>query len=113
VCNRDKKLNELNFRQTASPLSAERDLELLPRSGREDVAQSITRLVNSFYRCRAVCHLHIHQRSNGQFYSMWEIELYSGNDPKWLARHKKALVKHVQDNFGCYWVMDIKIIGAK
>ena len=113
VCNRDKKLNELNFRQTASPLPAERDLELLPRSGREDVAQSITRLVNSFYRCRAVCHLHIHQRSNGQFYSMWEIELYSGNDPKWLARHKKALVKHVQDNFGCYWVTDIKIVGAK
>ena len=54
---------------------------------------------------RAVCHLHIHQRSNGQFYSMWEIELYSGNDPKWLARHKKALVKHVQDNFGCYWLL--------
>ncbi len=54
VCNRDKKLNELNFRQTASPLPAERDLELQPRSGKEDVAQSITRLVNSFYRCRAV-----------------------------------------------------------
>ena len=106
VCNRDKKLNELNFRQTASPLPAERDLELLPRSGREDVAQSITRLVNSFYRCRAVCHLHIHQRSNGQFYSMWEIELYSGNDPKWLARHKKALVKHVQDNFGSASYLD-------
>ena len=113
VCNRDKKLNELNFLQTASPLVAERDLELLPRSGREDVAQAITRLVNSFYRCRAVCHLHIHQRSNGQFYSLWEIELYSGNDPKWLARHKKALVKHVQDNFGCDWVTDIKIVGAK
>jgi hypothetical protein len=42
-----------------------------------------------------------------------EIELYLGNDPKWLARHKKALVKHVQDNFGCYWVTDIKIVGAK
>ena len=88
-------------------------MELIPRAGREDVVQSITRLVNSFYRCRAVCHLRIHQRSNGQFYGMWEIELYSGNDPKWLARHKKALVKHVQDNFGCYWVTDIKIVGAK
>jgi hypothetical protein len=39
--------------------------------------------------------------------------LYSGNDPKWLARHKKELVKHVQDNFGCEWVRDIKIVGAK
>ena len=43
VCNRDKKLNKRNFLQTASPLPAERELELLPRSGREDVAQSITR----------------------------------------------------------------------
>jgi HNH endonuclease len=111
VCNRDKKLNELNFRQTSSPLSAERDLELLPRSGSVD--QSITRLVNSFYRCHAVCHLHIHERPNGQFYSRWEIELYPDNDPKWLARHKKALVKHVQDNFGRDWVTDIKIAGAK
>ena len=79
VCNRDKKLNELNFLQTASPLAAERDLELLSRSGREEVTYSLTRLVNSFYRCRAVCHLRIHQRSNGQFYSMWQIELYSGS----------------------------------
>ena len=113
VCNRYKKLNELNFRQTASPLPAERDLELLPRSGSEDVAQSIIRLVNAFYRCHAVCNLHIHERSNGQFYRRWEIELYSGNDAKWLARHKKTLVKHVQDNFGCDWVTDIKIVGAK
>ena len=81
VCNRDKKLNELNFLQTASPLAAERDLELLSRSGREDVAYSLTRLVNSFYRCRAVCHVHIHKRSNGQFYSNWQIKLFSGNDP--------------------------------
>ena len=113
VCNRDKNINELNFLQTASPLAAERNLELLSRSGRENVAYSITRLVNSFYRCHAVCHVQIHQRSNGQFYSKWEIELYSGNDPKWLAKHRKALVKHIQDNFGCEWVKDIKIVGAK
>jgi hypothetical protein len=112
VCNRDKNLNELNFLQTASPLAAARDLELLSRSGREDVAQSIARLVNSFYRCHAVCHLHIHQRCNGQFYSKWKIELYSGNDPKWLVRHKKALVKHVREDFGCDWVTDITIVGA-
>ena len=113
VCNRDKKLNELNFLQTASPLATERDLELLSRAGSEESKYSITRLINSFYRCRAVCHVHIHKRSNGQFYSKWEVELYSGNDPRWLARHKKALVKHIQDNFGCDWVTDIKIVGAE
>ena len=113
VCNRDKNLNELNFLQTASPLAAERDLELISRSGKEDVTQSITRLVNSFYRCHAVCQLHIHKRSNGRFYSEWEIELYSGNDPKWLIRHKKALVKHIQTDFGCDWVSGIRILGAE
>jgi hypothetical protein len=60
--------------QTSSPLAAERELELLSRSGREDVKQSMMRLVNSFYRCRAVCHLHIHKRSNGQYYDNWRIE---------------------------------------
>ena len=112
VCNRDKKLNELNFQQTASPLAAERELEPLSRMGREDVAYSLTRLVNSFYRCRAVCHLGIHQRSNGQFYSKWQIELFAGNDPQWLSKHKKLLLRHIQDDFGCDWVTDIKIVGS-
>jgi len=112
VCNRDKKLNELNFLQTASPLAAERDLELLSRAGREDVAYSLTRLVNSFYRCRAVCHLHMHKRSNGQFYSKWGVELFSGNDPRWLNKHKRALLKHIQEDFGCDWVTDIRIVGS-
>ena len=95
VCNRDKKLNEMNFLQTASPLAAERDLDLPSRSGKEEVAYSITRLVNSFYRCSAVYHLHLHKRSNGRFYSRWEIELYSGNDPKWMVKYKKAMVRPV------------------
>jgi len=87
-------------------------LELLPRSGIEDVAQSVTRLVNSFYRCRAVYQLHIHKRPTGQFYSNWEIKLYENNEPKWLVGHKKKLVKHIQDNFGCKWVKDIKVVGS-
>lgn len=112
VCNRDRKLNELNFLRTASPLAVERDLELLSRSGREVVAYSLTRLVNAFYRCRAVCQLRIHHRSNGQFYSKWQIELFSGNDSRWLRKHKKALLKHIQADFGCDWVTDIEIVGS-
>lgn len=38
--------------------------------------------------------LDMNDRSNGQFYSKWQIELYSGNDPKRLVKPKKALVKH-------------------
>ena len=113
VCNRDKKINELNFRQTASPLAAERELELLPRSGNEDVIRSMTRLANTFYRCRAVCHFRTHARSNGQYYSTWEIELFSGNDPKWLSKHKREIVRHIQEEFGCEWVTDVRIVGNK
>ncbi len=112
VCNRDKKLNELNFIHTASPLASDRELELLSRSGTEDVAYSLTRLVNSFYRCRAVCHFHMHQRSHGQYYAKWRVELFAGNDPKWLLKHKRDLIRHIQEDFGCHWVTGIEIVGV-
>jgi hypothetical protein len=112
VCNREKKLNELNFLQTVTPLPTPCELELLERSGREDVNQSITRLVNSFYRCRAVSRVWIHKRQGGKFYSTWGIELYAGNDPKWLNQHKRALLAHIQDEFGCPHVTNVKIVGT-
>jgi hypothetical protein len=86
--------------------------ELLARSGKEEVGQSLIRLVNYFYRCRAVSKVRMHTRSNGQFYSTWEIELYAGNDPKWLNQHKRPLLAHIQDEFDCPHVAGIKIVGA-
>ena len=111
VCNREKKINELNFLQTATLLPAPIELELLARSGKEDVEQSLTRLVNYFYRCRAVSRVRMHKRSTGQFYSTWKIELYSGNDPRWLNQHKRALLAHIQDEYNCPHVTNIKIHG--
>jgi hypothetical protein len=87
-------------------------LELLGRSGKEDVKQSLLRLVNCFYRCRAVSEVRLHTRSHGQFYSTWKIELYAGNDPKWLNQHKRALLAHIQDEFDCPHVAGIKIVAA-
>jgi len=112
VCNREKRINELNFLQTATLLPGPPDLELLTRSGMEDVKRTITRLVNHFYRCRAVSEVRMHTRSTGRFYSTWEIELFAGNKPKWLNDHKWPLLDHIQDNFGCTHVTDIKIVGA-
>lgn len=43
----------------------------------------------------------------------WEIELYAGNDPKWLNQHKRALLAHIQDDFGCPHVTSIRIVGTK
>jgi len=113
VCNNEKSLNDLNFMQTVSPLTIDRELDLLPRAGNEGYFYSITRLVNRFYRCRAVYDLKIHVRSNGAHYANWEIHLYSGNDPKLLNKHKKELVRHVRENFGCDWLRSIKIVGKK
>jgi superfamily II DNA or RNA helicase len=114
VCNREKKTNELNFlNQTASQLLGPHEPEFLPRSGREDVKYSITRLVNYFYRCRAVSEVRIHKRSSGQFYARWEIELFPGNDPAWLRQHKGALLAHIQNDFGCPHVTSLKILGTK
>lgn len=113
VCNREKKINELNFLQTATLLPGTEEIELLTRSGKEEVKRSITRLVNYFYRCRAVSEIRMHKKSSGQFYSTWEIELYPKNDPKWLNQHKRALLAHIQDEFDCPHVTGIKIGGAK
>jgi hypothetical protein len=113
VCNREKKLNELNFQQTATLLPGPCELDLLERAGREEVRQSITRLVNYFYRCRAVSHVGMHRRASGTFYSTWMIELFTGNDPTWLSQHKRALLAHVQEEFGCEHVTDVQIVGPK
>jgi hypothetical protein len=59
-----------------------------------------------------VCYLHIHKRSSGQYYDNWKIELYSGNDPKWFSRHRLALLKHIQEDYGSAWVRDIRIVGS-
>ncbi|MCY2962573.1 MAG: DEAD/DEAH box helicase family protein [Planctomycetota bacterium] len=112
VCNRTKQINEVNFRISASTLRAPRELELLPREGREETQRTITRLVNYFYRCKAACRVLIHTRRSGQHYADWKIELYSGNDPKWLSRHKRALLEHVQETLGCDHVESIEIVAA-
>jgi superfamily II DNA or RNA helicase len=113
VCNRQKNLNDMNFIQTESPLRSPKKLELLPRERLEDYVCSITRLVNYFYSCRAVCALKIHKRTTGSNYACWEIHLYNGNDPQWLNQYKRALIKHIRENFKCTWVLDLKILGKR
>ncbi len=109
VCNRQKAINEMNFRYNETTLTSARDLTLLPRNGSEDVKRSITRLVNFFYCCQAVCKVVIHERSSGSCYSLWRIELYPGNEPEWLLAHKEALVKHIREDFGYSHVTDLQV----
>jgi hypothetical protein len=113
VCNGKKAINEINFLQTATQLRGSKKLELLSRFNQEDVKRSLMRLVNQFYHCRAVCDIHMHERRSGRFYSTWEIELYEGNDPMWLLKHKQDLIRHIQGTFGCSQVASISVVSAR
>jgi hypothetical protein len=113
VCNGEKAINEINFLQTATQLRGPKPLELLPRVNREDVKWSLTRLVNQFYHCRAVCDIQMHKRRSGRFYSTWEIDLYAGNDPMWLLEYKNDLLRHIQAAFGCSHVSNLCVVSAK
>ena len=65
----------------------------------EPVEACITRIVNMFYHCGAMCKLNHHARSNGKYYSTWEIVLYSGNNLEWLRPHEETLLTYVKNQY--------------
>lgn len=44
----------------------------------------LRRVINIFYRCRAVQAIKLHKTPGATLYTDWIIELYEGNDPGWL-----------------------------
>jgi hypothetical protein len=112
VCNGRKSVNAINFKILVTPLSSPKErLDLLQPDGGEDVRRSITRMVNFFYHCQAVCEVRMNERRSGTFYSTWEIELYAGNDPDWLLQHKAELLNHIKSNLNRPHVLDVKVIS--
>jgi 5-methylcytosine-specific restriction endonuclease McrA len=113
ICNRLKAINAINFRTTSTPLATPKTWEPLPRSDEEDITRSITRLINFFYHCKAVCQVHIHERKTGAFHHKWHIELFAGNNPEWLLQHKAVLLELIHKDFGYPHVKDIRITAAE
>lgn len=112
VCNGRKSVNAINFKILVTPLSSPKErLDLLQSDGGGDVRRSITRMVNFFYHCQAVCEVRMNKRVSGKFYSTWEIELYDGNDPNWLLQHKAELLNHIKSNLNRPHVLDVRVIG--
>ena len=105
VCNGRKGEDGIDFTKKVTRMDAPGEIVLLARD--EDKSRTMQRLVNCFYRCGAVCKIHIHKKVNGQHYSCWKIELYSGNRPEWLHPHRDALLAFVHDELGCEHVEDI------
>jgi hypothetical protein len=109
VCNQDKGINEVNFRFNTTQLTRPKVINLsLPRRD-HDVIRALTRIINFFYHCKAVCQINWHERRNGKYYSVWEICLYSGNNPEWLLFYKAELLHFIQNQLGCPHVQDIKV----
>jgi superfamily II DNA or RNA helicase len=112
-CNSIKGIQEINFKNYSTQLPGPKewavDLQFSPKNEAERA--SLTRLVNFFYHCQAVCEIRMHKRSSGKYYNRWEIELYEGNNPEWLLRHKAALLHQIA-LWGFDHVSDITITNA-
>jgi hypothetical protein len=113
ICNRDKNINEINFRRNVTTLKQPKSaIDLSIAHHDSSVVVIITRIINFFYHCNAVCQVNLHERRNGKYYSVWEIQLYSGNNPEWLLNHpnKAALICFIQRELGFPQVEDIQIV---
>jgi len=111
ICNgrNCKGINEMNFRFTKTQLNHPKILNLSLPHKDQDGIRAITRIVNFFYHCQAVCQVNWHERRNGKYYFVWEICLYSGNNPEWLLNHKAELLSFIQNELDCSHVKDIKV----
>ena len=110
VCNKNKSINEINFRDIhSSTLKLPKNLELLTPHKDENPKYTMTRIVNFFYHCQAVIGMTIHVKSSGSHYYKWKIELYAGNNPEWLKNQRKKLITFIHDELGWTHVKDLII----
>jgi superfamily II DNA or RNA helicase len=109
-CNTVKGINEIDYRTTTSPLRKTKNkLNLNKAVGSDHVENAVARIVNEFYHCRAQCALNYHERRNGQYYSEWEIVLFTGNNPDWLVLHIPELLGYVNSHLGWDHVLKITV----
>lgn len=109
-CNNIKGRNEINYRVHATPLRKPKaELQKFDRAGSGTPETAITRIVNIFYHCSAMCSMNYHLKRNGCFYSTWEIVLYSGNDPEWLKPYQDELLNYIHSHLGQEQVTELII----
>lgn len=113
-CNSKKRTNAINFKSHTPP-SVFRFVEPVyySRAGREHPVNTLSRIINTFYYCQAICDVRLSNRRNGKYYSTWEVELYQGNDPAMLENYKPQLLEHLRKDLGCDHLEDIKIMTAR
>ncbi len=110
ICNKNKGINAINFRDIhSSPLQTPNELKFPLKSSSEDVGNSLQRIINFFYHCQAVANLYYHIRSSGKYYTTWEIELFTGNNADWLQEQKGELLEYIHNDLDFSHVEDLII----
>lgn len=102
VCNGDKGISELNFRNHRTTLAKGPD-SIRPVLTRVDLARdpvaewskTLRRILNFFFRCGAVNKVIIGKK--GDKYYHWEVELYAGNNSTWLKPFLKSLARSIRE----------------
>ncbi|MBM3213261.1 HNH endonuclease [Candidatus Poribacteria bacterium] len=100
ICNQTKGINELNFRNNRTLLTAPPsnfpELDL-PIDARDPVEweKFLRRSINSFYQCAAVDFVRIGKR--GQYFYDWYVYLFAGNNPFWLDPYIDDLVDRINN----------------
>ena len=118
-CNGVKKTNHIDFRVHKSELlEAPADFVSIEPGAYDDrytrsysLRICIRRTVNFFYRCQALSSVELHIRKDRKYYKEWVINLYQGNNPKWLKQHNKKLLSYIQQDLEQNPVKKIKIVA--
>lgn len=110
LCHKDKSINAINFRVLKTPLRSPKPaLALVKLSGAEYADEELKRIINMFYYCKAVATINWDDRPRHKYRYQWEVVLFEGNDPAWLAEHKGALIQFIQQKMGYAQLQDIII----
>jgi superfamily II DNA or RNA helicase/5-methylcytosine-specific restriction endonuclease McrA len=100
ICNQNKGINEINFRLERTKLTHPKPLDLFDLDEEEPFELTLRRIVNFFFHCKAVLTIRISNDGRSRYAKTWEIELYPGNNPEWLAAHESKLVGFVRERLG-------------
>jgi hypothetical protein len=105
-CNKYKGNNEINFRCNTTKLRfpPNIDLSFIPEASNS--ISTLTRIVNSFYYCKAVYKVNVNWEG---FICTYNIYLYPDNNPEWLLQHEAELLNFSRIKFGCH-IHNIEVI---
>jgi hypothetical protein len=97
TCNKIKNVHAVNYKVFASRLPMPKDrLEFFPQIITKHYDEILKRTINIFYHCHAVCDVKFDDRPRSKYRYVWEIELYEGNNPEWLIKHKQELIDFIR-----------------